>query len=281
MESKRVAKVTVEAPIVSFRYPHFLIGRQPTFDMPPPSTIFGHVASALGTWPRFPLSFAYVFHKRSRGSDLEHQHIITGAAGKFPGDLVDPLWRPPSLPQGKQPAKKLTKPRLLQKSTEATVQPHARDFLFDVTLELYLDPVALGDAFRSPVFTVVLGRSQDLASVRRVELLELQRADSGYVERTILPGSLRRQLPWGVTVLMPRYIGPPPQRQPTFEPYIVLQDRIYVGKTSPQSERRFLTIDGEKPCVWFADPTTPEDGGGRRLLWFHTIDPREFGDAAI
>jgi CRISPR-associated protein Cas5t len=281
MDQKRVVKVTVEAPVVSFRYPHFLIGRQPTFDMPPPSTIFGHVASALGAWPTQPLRFAYAFRKRSRGHDLEHQHIISRTTGKFPGDVVDPLWRPPEPAQGKKLTKKQLQPRLLQKTTEATVQPHSRDFLFDVTLELYLDPPELAEAFRSPVFTVVLGRSQDLASVRRVEIVDLPRADAGYVEQTILPGRLRRQLPWGVTTLMPRYIGPPPERQPTFEPYIVLQDRIYVGTAGASSARRFLKIDGEESLEWFVDSSTPEDSGGRRLLWFHTLDPKEFDDVTV
>jgi CRISPR-associated protein Cas5t len=277
---KRVAKVTVEAPVVSFRYPHFLIGRQPTFDMPPPSTIFGHVASALGHWPRQPLRFAYAFRKRSRAQDLEHQHIIQRAKGKFPGNVPDPLWRPPEPTKGKKLTKKQLEPAVLQKSTEATVQPHTRDFLFDVTLELYLDPPELADAFRSPVFTVVLGRSQDLASVRRVEVVDLEFADIGYVEHTILPGRLRRQLPWGVTTLMPRYIGPPPERNPSFEPYIVLQDRIYVGAAA-KGARGFLKIEGEEPLEWFADRGTPDDRGGRRLLWFHTLDPAEFGDVSV
>lgn len=282
MDSLRVVKVTIEAPIVSFRYPHFLIGRQPTFDMPPPSTIFGHVASVLGTWPTFPLRFAYVFHKRCRGSDLEHQQIIKRSqSSKFELEIVDPLWRPPQPTGPKKLTKKELKPRLLQKTTEAEVQPHYRDFLFDVTLELYLNPVDLADAFRSPVFTVVLGRSQDLATVCRVETLDLCRADDGYVERTILPGRLRRNLPWGVTTLMPRYVGPPPDRRPVFEPYIVLQDRIFVGQAAQSTDRRLITFEGDNPLEWFVDPNTPEINGGKRLLWFHTLDPAEFGHVEI
>jgi hypothetical protein len=38
-----------------------------------------------------------------------------------------------------------------------------------------------------------------------------------------------------------------------------------------------LSIDGEKEN-WWMDPTTTEDRGGRRLLWFHEVNPREFGD---
>jgi CRISPR-associated protein Cas5t len=275
---KLVAKVTIEAPVVSFRYPHFLIGRQPTFDMPPPSTIFGHIASALGEWPRTALRFAYFFRCGGRAGDLEHQQIISRTSGKFPGDLVDPLWRPPDPEPGKKLKKSALQPRLLQKTTEAVVQPHQRDFLFDARLELYLDPPELAAAFRSPAFTVVLGRSQDLASVKRVEVVELPTATNGYVERTILPATLRPRLPWGVTTLMPRYIGPPPERQSVFAPYIVLQERIYVGDEAKSQSKKLIGITGEPENNWFVDPSTPEDRVGRRLLWFHTLDPAEFGD---
>ena len=125
---KVVAKVTIEAPVVSFRYPHFLIARQPTFVMPPPSTIFGHVAkAALGEWPAKPLHFAYSFRCDGRARDLEHQQIISRTSGKFPGDLPDPLWRPPRPAPGKKLKKSELTPRLLQKTTEAIVQPHERE----------------------------------------------------------------------------------------------------------------------------------------------------------
>lgn len=274
---RRVTKVTVEAPIVSFRYPHFLIGQQPCFDMPPPSTIFGHVASALGEWPSRPISFAYAFHARSRGQDLEHQHIINRTKSDvFPVDIIDPHWSPPESVNGKKPTKKDLIPRLVQKTTEATVQPHVRDFLFDVKLELYLDPPELAEAFHSPVFTVVLGRSQDLAAVCRIESLELEGTDRGYLERTLLPGDLRRRLPWGVTTLMPRYIGPAPARNPVFAPYIMLHDRVFVGVE--KQSKSLLQVKGEDEPVWWSDPATTDAGGLRRLLWFHTIDPQEFGD---
>lgn len=276
---RRVTKVTIEAPIVSFRYPHFLIGRQPTFDMPPPSTIFGHVASALGEWPTHPLSFAYAFHVRSRGSDLEHQHIINRTSGNLPGNVPDPHWSPPDLVDGKKPKKKDLVPKLLQKTTEAVVQPHMRDFLFDVTLELYLDPPELADAFRSPVFSVVLGRSQDLAAVGRIETIDLERATQGYLERTLLPGDLRRRLPWGVTTLMPRYVGPAPARDPVFAPYIMLQERVFVGVE--KQARSLFKVAGDQECEWWSDPHSTDGDGLRRLLWFHTIDPGEFGNDSI
>ena len=273
---KRVVKVTIEAPVVSFRYPHFLIGQQPSFDVPPPSTIFGHVASALGEWPTEPFQFAYAFSARGRGSDLEHQHIITKTPGKLPEPVVDPLWRPQEPPPGVKLNKKqrdaLATPRLLERTTEGTVQPHKRDFLFDVRLDLYLDRLDLADAFRSPVFTVVLGRSQDLACVRRIEVLDLTAGRRGYLERTIIPGEMRPRLPWGITTLMPRFISPPPERQPVFAPYIVLRERVYVGYPERALGRQLLSFSKDEE-TWWCDPATEEDQGGRRLLYFHTLNP--------
>ena len=107
MRKLQALRVVVEAPATSFRYPYFLVGRQVTYDMPPPSTIYGHVASALGELPD-PASFefGYDFQSLGRCSDLEHQHIITAGGKAFELDGV------------KHPI-----------STQATVQPHLRDFL--------------------------------------------------------------------------------------------------------------------------------------------------------
>jgi CRISPR-associated protein Cas5t len=263
-----VARIVIEAPTASFRYPHFLIGRQPSFDMPPPSTIFGLVAAALGDWPDRPIRFAYLFTSKSRCSDLEHQHVISRTSGDFPGKPQDPLWRPPE-PVGRIKPK----PRILQKTTEATVQPHLRDFLFDVRLELFLDPPELADAFRSPAFAISLGRSQDLAAIRSVEVLRLDHDVSGYIETTLLPLSLRPRLPWGITCHMPTYVGPAPRRVAVFDPYILLRERVYVGELAARASPQMQSIAGQEDPRWAVDPTSAEDRGGRRLLWFHEINP--------
>lgn len=273
--NRRVARVTIEAPIVSFRYPHFLIGRQPSFDMPPPSTVYGHIASALGGWPSFPVEFAYHFRSRSRGSDLEHQHIITRYEGKKSlFTEPDPLWSPPlEMPATGRRRPKPPEPPAIGTSVNMTVQPHLRDFLFGITWTLYLDPPELADAFRSPVFPVVLGRSQDLACIVSVETITLEAAPIGYFERTLLPISFRQRMAWGVTALMPRFIGPPPERDAEFEPFIVLHDRIYLGAAGEGINRRLLEVEGTEERTYWVDPSTEQDRGGHRALCFHRIEP--------
>ncbi|ACA59802.1 CRISPR-associated protein Cas5 [Candidatus Desulforudis audaxviator] len=244
----RVAKVHIEAPIASFRYPHFLIGRQTSFDMPPPSTIYGHIASAVGEWFNpATVKFAYQFSFQAKGSDLEHQHVITKGGQTFKwGERKYPV------------------------STQAVVQPHLRDFLFGCRLTLYLYPPDLAEAFRNPVFCVILGRSQDLASITSVEVIELEKAKGAYLEQTLLPFAMRPLLGRGVTVLMPRYIEPPPGREPHFGRYIMLFDLVYAGEV-PHTNR-LLQHKDRAPEGWLVDPYSPaKHEGARRGLVFHSF----------
>ena len=251
MNSLRVLRVELEAPVCSFRYPHFLVGRQLTFEMPPPATIFGHVASAVGEWPD-PASFrfAYRFSVTGKGEDLENQQIVIPGSGKFSVD-------------GQTYAKTL----------DATVQPVRREFLLGVHLTLYLDRLDLAEAFLQPRFPVVLGRSQDLACYTKIEEVTLEQSDRGYFAETILPADFRKRTARGVTVLMPRYVDPPPFRKATFAPFIVLQDWVYCG--SPEagdrfSSRQLLHLQNEPLTLW-VDPQSPEKHGVHRAVWFHTF----------
>jgi len=244
----KVLRVTIGAPVTSFRHPHFLIGRQLTYDMPPPSTIYGHVMSASGElWAPDSLEFGYHFTFKSKARDLEHQHILSRNTGKT------------------------------KVSYDITVQPHQRDFLFDCALTLYLKADRLDEllrAFRSPVFCVILGRSQDLASIRRVEEVELAVADSCYLESTLLSfDAMRQRTGRGISAVMPKYIGPAPQRDPVFERYVVLHQRIFAGPIAAASSiadpDRILNVSTPSNEQWFVDPSSPADREMRRAVVFH------------
>jgi CRISPR-associated protein Cas5t len=128
----------------------------------------------------------------------------------------------------------------------------------------------LAAAFRSPVFPLSLGRSQDLASVRRAETVRLEQASGGYLDHTLLPISFRERMARGVTVLMPSYIGPPPERDAEFAPYIVLPEQLLVGDAVPEGSRESLKL-AETEEQWPNDLESPEFRGARRALWFHEI----------
>lgn len=249
---RRVARVIIEAPIASFRYPHLLLARQPTFGVPPPSTIHGLLATAIGDYPD-PASFefAYTFTARAKAADLEHQHIIFRNGGKFSDS-------------GSQ----------FPKNVEGSIQPNQREFLFAAKLELFLDPPDLAESLLRPAFCLSLGRSQDLATVVSVEECTLSRQPAAYLENTLLPFSDRPFLPQGITLQMPSRIGPPPLRESRFDRYIHLNTRIFAGQPltgpTPSSSRTFLSPE---PRSWWVDPNSPPVQGLHRAVIFHRIPP--------
>jgi CRISPR-associated protein Cas5t len=257
-----VARVTIEAPVASFRYPHFLVGRQPTYDMPPPSTIYGHIAAAMGELPDpRSMRFGYHFTAASRASDLEHQHIVwKGYPEKLSRDESAKLrnWRQ------ENPV-----------ALACAVQPTFRDFLFGCRLLLYIEPPSAAVAFCDPVFCTNFGRSQDLAKIDRAEVVELVPSDGAYIENTLLPfRSMRPRTGYGLSELMPRYVGPPPEREVQFDTYIVLRETVFAGRVdetviSRGSPKRLLDGPEHSGELWFVDPDSPVVAGVHRAVILH------------
>ena len=198
----RVLKVVAEGITTSFRYPHFIQQVQPTFAMPPPATIYGHIASALGEWfDPLNVRFAYHFTYAAKVKELEHTILLAPSSGKLKGTKY---------------------PKVL----EGRVNPFDREILFQPRLTLYLNQPDWLPFFRSPHFTVVLGRSQDLFTYASIDVLELERAESAYFEHTLLPYSTTRHTSRGYAVLMPRYVDYFAASWPYLSRYFILQERI-------------------------------------------------------
>lgn len=240
-----VLKIELDAVTTSFRHPHFLVGRQPSYPMPPPATIYGHIAGTLGNFPDpSELRFAYSFSYIGRMDDIENIYVID-LAGSVPRD-TRARW-PHSV------------------NVIATMNPVVRELLFQPHLTLYVDAPRileeLYQAFRSPKYMVVLGRSQDLASYRSVELIDTEEADAGYVEGTLLPYSERDRFRNAVTMMMPRFIRPDNRQQVLWSPYLMLERWERVAARSA-SER------------FHVDPNSPTRMGElRRILWWHSFVP--------
>jgi len=235
----RVLKITAEGLATSFRYPYFMMKVQPTYEMPPPATLYGHVASALGEWfdPR-GVQFAVRFSYRFKQVEIETTHLVGPASGKLKGD--------PHLP----------------KVMEGQPNPFQREILFFPRLTLYLNRPEWAEAFRHPRYAVCLGRSQDLLTYRRIEVVELQSAQSVYWQDTLLPYAFVRFTAAGRSVLMPRWLDVNHRRQPTFSRYLILQRRLH-------SRDLILPPDASLPPIW-ADPGEPLIAGDPLGLVFHT-----------
>lgn len=246
-------RVELSAPTTSFRYPHFLVGRHPTFEMPPPATIYGHVCSACGRLlPRDAFRFAYRFTYQAKASDLEHLHMAEQKSGKY-----------------------AVRGRSYPKNLEATVTPLERDFLFGVHMTLYVDNPSLADAFRQPCYAVGIGRSQDLATYTNVAAVELQPASAGYLDNTLLPYEFRLCAGRGIVVTMPRFANRGAGVPPEFDHYVLLTERVYIhhGETPESlasvSDYAVAQLPDETP-IW-VDPQSEQREGVYRAVWFHSI----------
>jgi CRISPR-associated protein Cas5t len=182
-ERVKALRIEMEGTVTSFRYPHLHVGRQPSYPMPPPATIYGHLCSALGEFePHDTIRFSYNFAHDGEGDDLELLHMTSLGSGR-----LDKKWG-------------------YARNIEVQTNVVPRQILLHPKLTLYLD---VGDrseywveVFRSPRYPVVLGRSQDLAAYRSVEIIDLEQADFGYLENTLLPWTMRDRLPYGTTSLV-------------------------------------------------------------------------------
>lgn len=236
-ETRTILRVAADGLTTSFRYPHFMQGVQPTFRMPPPATIYGHVCSVLGEWfDPTGVEFALYFRYQAEFDDLESTHVLVPAGGRL-GSTGYP------------------------KVLEGNVNPFRRGILFRPHLTLYLNRPDWLEAFRTPRYAVALGRSQDLFTYRDVRVVPLAEAGSAYFEHTLMPYEFARHTGAGQVVLMPRFLSVSARRHPTFERYLVLQRRVY--------SREFVRYEGGLPLRFVVDPATADPDGVCRGLLFH------------
>jgi len=238
----KALKVVGEGITTSFRYPHFMLGIHPTFEMPPPATIYGHISSALGEWfdPE-GVQFAYHFTHEGTFDDVEHIHML--AKTKTKGTLPD-----------------TDHPRVL----EGTINPFKRQMLFKPKITLYINKPEWISAFNSPRYPVILGRSQDLFTYTDVSTIDLKRVPQAYFEHTLAPYRMMLRMGRGYVALMPRYLDYANGREPTFARYVILKERINCTQLVRYQDQP------EENEFWI-DPTSPDKESAHLGLLFHTF----------
>jgi len=154
-------RVTITAYTASFRVPHF-VGHQLTLPVPPLSTIYGLISAAAGRWvlPQEVEWLAYRCEYESKAMDMEK--------------IVQIDWEDGS-PVPRKPPK-----------TFAVIQ---REFLVMPRLTLYLPP-EWESPFRCPRYSLLLGRTQDVATVEGVKRVHLRQVSGGKVSGVLLPFEL-------------------------------------------------------------------------------------------
>lgn len=169
----RAFRVDLSAWTASFRYPNLLSGVQPTLEVPPLSTVLGLLNAAAGRY-------------------LEHENLQIGYYFEFAAKEFD-------LETIYQIEEKNGRPTNIGKSNVIK-----REFLFEAKLSIYLADAALANLFRQPFYPILLGRSGDLATVERIEEVELTEINGAEkVRGQIVP--LHGNMMPGVIQALPRY----------------------------------------------------------------------------
>src|SRR6185437_5377318 len=188
--------------------------------------------------------FGYCFSHDGTADDLELLHMAALSSGR-----LDKAWG-----------------HLRNIEVQTNVLP--RQILLHPKLTLYLDAGDetghWADIFRSPRYPVLLGRSQDLAAYRTVEVVELEESAFGYFEDTLLPWAMRDRIPQGTTFQMPKFIDPRARRSVNWDRYVVLEHRLWwpsKGVEAPKGARQGMRHQTDGP-VW-TDPQSPAWGQGR------------------
>lgn len=144
-------RILIEGWTASFRYPTFISGFQPTLPVPPLSTIYGLLSAVKGdlVTPK-DTSVGFVFESEAKSVDLETIYELKGLTGN--------------------------------KSNVAK-----REFLFNPKLYLYLNNLDFKEFFKKPYYPVLLGRSSDLAFVKEIKEVTLDKKADVNLGKTILP----------------------------------------------------------------------------------------------
>lgn len=142
----------MKAWTASFRYPIFISGFQPTLPVPPLSTIYGILSAAKGelVTPN-EARIGYIFKSNGKFVDLESVYE-------------------------------------LEENKKAKSNVCKREILFEPELYIYVDNLEFKRHFRNPKYQMVIGRSQDIASVVSIKEVELERrSGEGRFGGTIVP----------------------------------------------------------------------------------------------
>jgi CRISPR-associated protein Cas5t len=155
----KLHRVLITAQTASFRYPNFISSNQLSIKAVPYTTVAGLVASATGDDSLVDFRFASIFRYVSSYNDLETIYKFEKKDNSVNNKNViqDPTFK--------------------------------REILYDCYLTLYFEDEKIANAFKAPIFQLLLGRSGDLAKVWSVQTIDVQNSDEALLNGTIVPFS--------------------------------------------------------------------------------------------
>ncbi len=196
----KVLRIHITGWVTSFRNPLFISGFQPTLPLPPLSALYGLLTAAKGDWVTpHDAAIGFVFKSNGKAVDLETVY-------EFGGKLV-------------------AKPNI-----------NRREFLVQPELYLYTPEIWLKEALERPHYPLLMGRSSDLATVKSIDEIELERKSETTYKNTIIPFP-DQQLHGQVQALPTHFTADIPRRPCGIRAYCLITEKIkYSGDVLHDSD---------------------------------------------
>ena len=199
----KVLRIHITGWVASFRNPLFISGFQPTLPLPPLSALYGILTAAKGDWVTpHDAAIGFVFHSQGKAVDLETVY-------EFGGKL------------------------------DAKANINRREFLVQPELYLYTPEMWLKEAFERPRYTLLMGRSSDLATVKSIDEIELENTSETTYQNTILPFP-DPQLYGQIQALPTHFTAEMPRRQGGTRAFCLITEPIkYHGEVLQDPEKKW------------------------------------------
>ena len=184
----KVYRIHLSSWTSSFRFPNMISGFQPTLPVPPLSTLHGLISAAMGTYyaPQKP-EIGFVFQTCGKAVDLETIYQMNDTLKNIKSNVVK------------------------------------REFLFDNNLWVYTQNSNIVKAFERPFFSLLLGRSGDLASLNNIEEIEVkEKQQLTKLKGTIVPFG-KYILAAAINALPVNFTDSIPRRNIGTKPYYLLE----------------------------------------------------------
>ena len=187
----RVYRIEITSWTASFRYPNVISGYQPTLCVPPISTVLGLINACAGKYLDFKdEEIGYYFDYQANAEDLETIYQVEAKDGV---------------------PKKNVKSNVLR-----------REFLYECRLFVYLKNPKLVDHFRHPYFQILLGRSNDLATVCDISERNLEMTENASNIRGQIVPFMENFLPGTIQALPQYFTNTLPRENLGTQPYSVI-----------------------------------------------------------
>lgn len=184
-------RITLQSSTAFFKNDMTITSIQETYDCPPLSMVYGLISAAIGEKIP-PIPVGYIFEYSSKTKDYE---LITRQLEKDNKKAYSQLL---------QAGKLKSRHDVLQGCFGAV--PIKREILVRCTLHLYVEDEEVAKAFQTPYYTLLLGRSEDLACVKKVQPVQLRANQQNItIGKTIIPFKPSSEI-FGRICSMPIYI---------------------------------------------------------------------------